>query len=72
MINFAVFVAISLAILSAIIYHSERAEGKEFQSAGATSQRVDLNMTEAKFLSIQSAQSIVWIHISIQQHHPFA
>lgn len=57
MLNFVVFVAISLAILSAIIYHSERDEGKEFQSASATSQTVDLNMTEAKFLSIQSAQS---------------
>lgn len=57
MLNFVVFVAISLAILSAIIYHSEMVEDKEFQSASATSQTVDLNMTGAEFLSIQSAQS---------------
>jgi hypothetical protein len=57
MFKFIAFAAISLVIISAVIYHSRGIEGGDFFSSGTTSQTVDGNMTGAKFLSIQSAQS---------------
>lgn len=57
MSNFILSIAISLVIVSAIIFHNLVIPGGELLSVWATNETVEANITGVKFLSIQGAQS---------------
>jgi hypothetical protein len=57
MLNFILLIAISFAIISAMVYYNHLVQGEQFLVSESTNQTIDGYMTTAKFLSIQSAQS---------------